>query len=132
MSDESTNYEWAQDLADKHVWIVHLMTRVVGRVVEVGSVNDAHGNPQPTIMLEEGHSFHAVRENFLPISQSDVFAYRQMVDVVRTMTKEVAVRFASRMEQFRFEVLFGAALTTQAIVLGRGMAAELAEKGRKG
>jgi hypothetical protein len=109
--------EWAEPLAREHAWVLQIPHRVIGRVSSVGWVAGSH---TPTIKLEEGHTFHAIPENFVVLTAAEVAAYRDMVGVVRTMVGALARRAADAgMQQPTFEVLCGVVLSAQLAALGR-------------
>lgn len=115
MSDNGHNdLEWAGALVGQ--WVVQVPSRVVGRVKALSALN----NGSPILIFEQGHSFHAVRENFLRVEERDFRAYEQMVAAIALVTKELAVLGKSAgMSQQTFEALCGVAFAGQLMALTR-------------
>jgi hypothetical protein len=108
-------FDWVGEFERERAWVMQIPNRVIGRVLP-GTVG--------LITLEEGHTFHAVRDNFLRLTEPEVLAYQQMGGVVRSLVAELARHAAAKgMLQPTFEVLLSAVLSAQMQALGKRQAA---------
>ena len=64
MSDAS-NYDWAEALRQR--WIMHIPTRVTGRVTGIDMAGAI-----PTVTLQAGHTLVAIEENFIALTDREV------------------------------------------------------------
>jgi hypothetical protein len=100
MTDE---YDWAKRLVDTHAYVIHLPTRTVGQIKDVyGPSGDRYVSPinnlpvnDPVLAFEDGHTFVAVKGDFLRIGESDAKFFLATHDAVNRCaeaTFEVAKR----------------------------------------
>lgn len=79
MTEENV-FEWGKKLMTEKSWVLHLPTRVVGRVVNFFDGQDSFSFSSdskgfvegPVIALEQGHTFVGKPENFMVLSIEEV------------------------------------------------------------
>jgi hypothetical protein len=112
MRPSVSDFEWAGALVGS--WAIQVPNRVVGQVRRVCVIGGVM-----VVEFEEGHTFHAVQENFIQLTEREVLAYRDMQANVRMVVGALAKRAVDAgMRQGTFEVLCGAALQAQLRAFG--------------
>lgn len=118
--------KWARELVDEHAWVFVPGAHVVGRVLELYDTDgqkyvspiNAEEVAHPVLVVEPGHSFLAVANNFIRLDERQARAYYAFQQAIK-MTVEESGKLAAahKMPPRTSALLIGAALRAQAALL---------------
>jgi hypothetical protein len=98
MSD--ANMMWAVKLAEEHAWVIHVPTHTIQQVKQFYEarefISPLNKLPvkDPVIELDDGNSFIAIEDNFIPLTENEagffVFTQGELKDLLTTWVVKAA------------------------------------------